>query len=124
MKIAGLQTAGTPGDVEANLRELDAACSQARAEGADLLVTTELFLTGYDVGDIVHDLARTDLLSPAQWIARRHGIALVLGAPEYDGGAYYNSAFFIDPTGAMLGRHRKTHLFGELDRRYFTPETG
>ncbi|WP_329529442.1 carbon-nitrogen hydrolase family protein [Streptomyces sp. NBC_01462] len=121
MKIAGLQTAGTPGDVEANLRELDAACSQARAEGADLLVTTELFLTGYDVGDIVHDLARTDLLSPAQWIARRHGIALVLGAPEYDGGAYYNSAFFIDPTGAMLGRHRKTHLFGELDRRYFTP---
>ncbi|WP_329348974.1 MULTISPECIES: carbon-nitrogen hydrolase family protein [unclassified Streptomyces] len=121
MKIAGLQTAGTPGDVEANLRELDAACRQARAEGADLLVTTELFLTGYDIGDTVQDLAHTDLLSPAQQIARHHAIALVLGAPEYDCGAYYNSAFFIDPAGAVLGRHRKTHLFGELDRRYFTP---
>ncbi|WP_438491169.1 carbon-nitrogen hydrolase family protein [Streptomyces asiaticus] len=121
MKISGLQTAGTPGDVAANLRELDAACRRARAEGAELLITTELFITGYDIGDAVRDLARTDLLSPAQEIAAAHGIALVLGAPEHDDGACYNSAFFIDPAGAILGRHRKTHLFGDLDRRYFTP---
>ncbi|MFF2848778.1 carbon-nitrogen hydrolase family protein [Streptomyces sp. NPDC058001] len=121
MKIAGLQTAGTPGDVPANLQELDEAARRARAGGADLLVTTELFLTGYDIGDAVHDLARTDLLSPARDIARTHGIALVVGAPEHDGGAYYNSAFFIDPDGEVLARHRKTHLFGDLDRAYFTP---
>ncbi|MYU09961.1 nitrilase [Streptomyces sp. SID8361] len=121
MKISGLQTAGTPGDVDANLHELDAACRRARAEGAELLVTTELFITGYDIGDTVRDLARTDLLTPARQMAASHGIALVLGAPEYDSGAYYNSAFFIDPAGTVLGRHRKNHLFGELDRRYFTP---
>ncbi|AJZ84047.2 carbon-nitrogen hydrolase family protein [Streptomyces sp. AgN23] len=121
MKISGLQTAGTPGDVDANLHELDAACRRARAEGAELLITTELFVTGYDIGDAVRELARTDLLSPAREIAATHGIALVLGAPEYDSGAYYNSAFFIDAAGAILGRHRKNHLFGELDRRYFTP---
>ncbi|MFD5384769.1 carbon-nitrogen hydrolase family protein [Streptomyces sp. NPDC127074] len=121
MKISGLQTAGTPGDVDANLHELDAACRRARAEGAELLITTELFITGYDIGDAVRDLARTDLLSPAREIAASHGIALVLGAPEHDAGACYNSAFFIDPAGAVLARHRKNHLFGELDRRYFTP---
>ncbi|MFE5165869.1 carbon-nitrogen hydrolase family protein [Streptomyces sp. NPDC056697] len=121
MKISGLQTAGTPGDVDANLHELDAACRRARAEGAELLITTELFITGYDIGDAVRDLARTDLLSPAREIAASHGIALVLGAPEHDAGACYNSAFFIDPAGAVLARHRKNHLFGELDRGYFTP---
>lgn len=121
MKIAGLQTAGTPGDVAANLRELESACGEARAEGAGLLITTELFLTGYDIGDTVRDLAREDLLSPAREIARTHGIALVLGAPEHDSGACYNSAFLIDPAGTVLGRHRKSHLFGELDRRHFTP---
>ncbi|AXK34987.1 nitrilase [Streptomyces armeniacus] len=120
MKIAGLQTAGTPGDVDANLHELDAACRRARAEGAELLITTELFLTGYDIGDAVRDLARRDLLSPARQIARDHGVAVVLGAPEDDAGACYNSAFFLDDTGTVLGRHRKTHLFGELDRTYFT----
>lgn len=121
MRISGLQTAGTPGDVGANLRELEAACAQARASGSELLITSELFLTGYDIGDSLLELARTDLLPPLQDIARRHGLALVAGLPEYEEGAVYNSAFFISSTGTILGRHRKTHLFGELDRRYFTP---
>ncbi|MFG3258734.1 carbon-nitrogen hydrolase family protein [Streptomyces sp. NPDC048172] len=122
MKIAGLQTAGTPGDVEANLHELDAACRRARERGAELLVTTEMFVTGYDIGDAVLALARRDLLTPARALARRHGIGLVLGAPEQaPGGGCYNSAFLIGADGAVLGRHRKTHLFGALDRAYFTP---
>ncbi|NLU74027.1 carbon-nitrogen hydrolase family protein [Streptomyces sp. HNM0575] len=120
MKIAGLQTSGTPGDVDANLRELDAACRAAREDGAELLITPELFITGYDIGDAVLELARTDLLTPVRRIAREHGIAIVLGAPESDSGACYNSAHFIDRTGTVIAGHRKSHLFGELDRRYFT----
>jgi len=27
----------------------------------------------------------------------------------------------VGPDGTLLGRHRKTHLFGDLDRRHFTP---
>lgn len=34
-------------------------------------------------------------------------------------GRLYNSAVFIDDTGTVLGRHRKTHLFAELDRTHF-----
>lgn len=121
MKIAGLQTAGTPGDADANLHELDTAARRARDEGAELLVTTEMFVTGYDIGDAVRDLARRDLLTPARDIARRHGVGLVLGAPEHADGACYNSAFLIAADGTVLGRHRKIHLFGELDRTYFAP---
>jgi len=121
MRISGLQTAGTPGDVEANLRELDAHCARARAAGSELLVTPELFLTGYDIGDRVRELARADLTTPVRELARRHGLALVVGLPEQSGGGCYNSACFVGPDGRILGHHRKTHLFGDLDRRYFTP---
>ncbi|MFW6691029.1 carbon-nitrogen hydrolase family protein [Streptomyces sp. MAR4 CNX-425] len=131
MKIAGLQTAGTPGDVDANLHELDAAARRARGRGAELLVTPEMFVTGYDIGPAVHDLARRDLLTPARDIARRHGLALVLGAPEraagpgHNGtgpdGACHNTAFLIGADGAVLARHRKVHLFGGLDRALFAP---
>ena len=121
MRISGLQTAGTPGDVAANLRELDVACARAAASGSELLITSELFLTGYDIGDRLGDLARTDLLTPVQDLARRHRLALVVGLPEHQNGACYNSAVFVGPDGTLLGRHRKTHLFGDLDRRHFTP---
>ncbi|NGO72495.1 carbon-nitrogen hydrolase family protein [Streptomyces boncukensis] len=126
MKIAGLQTAGTPGDVDANLHELEQACRRARGQEAELLVTTEMFVTGYDIGGAVAELARRDLLTPAQDIARRTGVALVLGAPEPAApgaapGACYNSAFLIAADGTVLGRHRKAHLFGELDRAHFLP---
>ncbi|RCG29298.1 nitrilase [Streptomyces diacarni] len=120
MKISALQTAGTPGDVPANCGELDAACSRAVSRGSRLLITPEMFLTGYNIGERVHGLAATDLLSPVREIARRHQLALVVGLPESEHGACYNSAVFIDPDGQVRGRHRKTHLFGELDRTSFT----
>ncbi|MBC3190340.1 carbon-nitrogen hydrolase family protein [Pseudonocardia sp. C8] len=121
VRIAGLQSPGTPADVPANLAELDRAAHDAARRGARLLVTPELFVTGYDIGDAVHALARHDLLGPAAEIAAAAGIAIVLGAPEHDDGRYYNSAFFLDDRGRLRGRYRKTHLYGDLDRALFTP---
>ena len=120
--VAGLQSAGRPGDVLANLAELDDAAQSASAGAVDLLITPELFLTGYDIGDAVVDLARTDLLGAVTAIALRHRIALIVGAPEQDPSTteLYNTAYIIGADGALLGRHRKAHLFGELDRKYFT----
>lgn len=120
LRVAGLQTAGDPGDVEANLAELERAAATARAGQAQLLITTELFVTGYDIGDVLYALAAEPLLDRVCGIAREHGIALIVGLPEVaPAGRLYNSAVFIDHTGTVLGRHRKTHLFAELDRTYF-----
>lgn len=120
LHVAGLQTAGTPADIQANLAELDAAALAASSRGAELLITPELFITGYDIGDRVKELAQGDLVSPVARIATRHGIAILAGFPELDrDGKLYNSAVFIAPTGDILGCHRKTHLFGELDKKYF-----
>lgn len=70
MEIAGLQTTGTPGDVAANLRELDAACREARAGGAELLITTEMFVTGHE--SMWLPAVRDYVDRPAAQYAHRH----------------------------------------------------
>jgi len=117
--VAGLQAAGVPGDVEANLALLRDAATDARARGADLLITPEMFLTGYNIGDALPGLAQEDLLEPVARIAREHGLALVVGVPEAAPEGIYNTAVAVDATGTLLGRHRKAHLFGDLDRALF-----
>ena len=120
--VAGLQTAGRPGDVDGNLALLDSAAAQAAAQGAELLITPEMFLTGYDLAGGLPELtalAARDLLGPAGEIARRHGLAIVLGAPDAAPEGLYNAAFFLDETGRVLTRYRKSHLFGELDQALF-----
>ena len=120
LQIAVLQTAGVPGDVEKNLAELRATARAAVADGADLLITPELFLTGYNIGPLVHELGRTDLTAAAAEVAREERIALIVGLPLFEDGHHYNVAVFIDETGEVKNTYRKTHLFGELDHTYFT----
>ncbi|TFC81507.1 carbon-nitrogen hydrolase family protein [Cryobacterium sp. TmT2-59] len=120
LSIAGLQTAGSPGNVASNLGELRAAARTTKAGGGELLITPELFLTGYNLGDKLFDLAKLDLLIKVQEIAREEGLAMIVGLPEYEEDRLYNSVVFLDEGGAVLGHYRKTHLFGSLDRELFT----
>lgn len=121
MRIAGLQTAGTPGDVAVNLRELDRAAGEAHALGADLLVTPELFVTGYDIGECLFELAKTDPIPAIREIAQRHSLAILVGFAENTPEGLYNSAVMVTQDGHEVLRYRKQHLFGELDRHFFLP---
>ncbi|WP_211268549.1 carbon-nitrogen hydrolase family protein [Actinoplanes subtropicus] len=121
LTVAGLQAAGVPGDVEANRAQLRVAAAEAAATGAGLLITPELYLTGYDIGDQVRELARLDLAGTVRQIAREAGIAILAGLPEPAGERLHNTAILVDERGEVLLRYRKTHLFGDLDRRYFVP---
>ena len=121
LRIALLQSAGTIGDVDANLRELRAAADAAAAQDASLLVTPEMFLTGYNVAERLATLANRDLLADVQQVAREAGVALIVGAPEAATGGIYNAAFCVDDHGTLLTVYRKAHLFGELDRAMFRP---
>ena len=40
-------------------------------------------------------------------MAREHGVHLVIGVIERDGGTLYCTALFFGPDGALLGKHRK-----------------
>ncbi|MUM18527.1 carbon-nitrogen hydrolase family protein [Mycobacterium sp. CBMA271] len=120
LRVAGLQSAGNPANPDANLAELDKVAKRLAGQ-ADLLITPELFVTGYDIGDRLPELVSTDHLDAVRSIAEQNKIAIIVGLAESaTAGALYNNAVFIDERGAVRGRHQKTHLFGEIDRAYFT----
>ena len=107
------------------LQRLDTACSEARAQGAELLITPEMFCTGYAIGaERVAAMAETadgPLARAVAGIAQRHGITIVYGYPERNADAKpFNAAQAIDPDGTRLMNYRKTHLFGDLDRAQFS----
>ncbi|MER6915897.1 carbon-nitrogen hydrolase family protein [Streptomyces sp. NPDC000594] len=127
-RIALLQSSGRPGSVADNLTALDDAAARAAALGAELLVTPEMFLTGYAIGDRVPELAEpADGPGPAAVaaIAARHGIAICFGYPERSApdGPIHNSAQLVGADGTRLADYRKTHLFGCFEQRWFTPGT-
>lgn len=112
--ISCLQSQGVPGDVAHNLAEVDRAAAQAKADGTDLLITPEMFLTGYDCGPIEAVLSQGhDLQRSAADIAVRHEIALLVGLPlRMPDGSVGISALFLDDTGQALGQYTKSHLSG------------
>ncbi|NJQ03090.1 carbon-nitrogen hydrolase family protein [Streptomyces zingiberis] len=124
LPIALLQSSGRPGDVAHNLRLLDEAAGRAASAGARLLVTPELFLTGYAVGSALPRLAETADGPSAGRVAAtaaHHGVAVALGYPERDGRALYNAVSLTGPDGTRLAGYRKTHLYGEFETAAFTP---
>jgi predicted amidohydrolase len=109
------------------LQRLDETAAQARAQGADLLVCPEMGLTGYAIGPArVAALAEPADGPMARAVARtahRHRLAIVYGYPERhpDGDRPFNATQCIAANGRRIGRHRKTHLFGDMDRAQFSP---
>ncbi|MGW2120076.1 carbon-nitrogen hydrolase family protein [Streptomyces sp. NPDC001758] len=124
MRTALLQSSGRPGSVAENLKVLDEAAGRAAAAGAGLLVTSELFLTGYAIGDDLGRLAEPadgDAADAVAETATRHGLAVAYGYPERDGDTVYNSVQLVSADGTRLAGYRKTHLFGCYEHDHFTP---
>jgi predicted amidohydrolase len=115
---------GAPGSVPTALAALEAAAAGAAARGARLLITPELSLTGYVLGERAAALAEPadgPSAGTVSAIAARHGVAVAYGYPERDGGAVHNTVRLVGPDGATLAAYRKTHLYGDQERAAFTP---
>jgi predicted amidohydrolase len=127
LRIAAWQCPSAPADVPGNLARLAEAAQRAAAGGADVLVTPEMFVTGYDIG-----IERTRALAEAPdgpvfeavaELTRCTGVAIVYGFPErLPDGRIANAAQLVDD-GAAVGGHRKAHLFGGLDSERFAAAT-
>ena len=128
-RVAAWQCLPGPLDVAGNLRRLDAICASAAAQQVSVLVTPEMFTSGYaitraEVVRLAEDTGGPTETAVAE-IARRHRLAIVYGHPERaPGGAAYNAATMIGPDGVVRGRHRKVHLYGEVDRGQFAANPG
>jgi predicted amidohydrolase len=120
LRLGVAQLAPRLRDVAANAAHIAAAAAAARA---DLLLTPELSLTGYDVGDAVHRLARPAEPGSAAdaGLASLTGGDVVVGLIEAATGGPFNAAcVFRD--GHVAFRHRKVYLptYGMFDEgRWF-----
>jgi predicted amidohydrolase len=121
LRVAVAQFSPVLRDTEANASRIRAAAMEA---GAALLVTPELALTGYDMGDSVHRLARPvvcgERLTGLEALRDLPGTVIV-GLPEAAAGGPYNSAASVSG-GIVEFRHRKVYLptYGMFDEgRWF-----
>jgi predicted amidohydrolase len=106
--------------VAANLAELERAAWQAAEAGVDLLITPEMYLTGYAIGRAALErLAQQDLVPELGRIACQASVALIVGGPQRAPEGIYNAAFCVGQSGELAAVHPKSHLFGELDRALF-----
>ncbi|MFZ1429447.1 MAG: carbon-nitrogen hydrolase family protein [Geminicoccaceae bacterium] len=129
MRIAAFQGPLYGGDVAQNLERLDGAAAEAAAGGARLLICPEMFLTGYAIGPEAVARLAEPVAGPsaarACEIAAARGLALLYGYAERDeDGRIYNAALLVDRDRRHLANHRKTHLFGALDRDAFSAGEG
>ncbi|MFP5346452.1 MAG: carbon-nitrogen hydrolase family protein [Actinomycetes bacterium] len=125
MRIGIYQCESRPLAVDENLERLGRAVESARPEQVDLLLTPEMFLTGYVIGpEAVGRLAQP---RDGGWaravgeIARSSGVAVLYGYPERVGEAVHNSIQLVGSDGSAVANYRKTHLYGDLDRSQFRP---
>jgi predicted amidohydrolase len=123
IRVAVWQCTSHPLDVGGNLARLERAARWAADHRADVVVTPEMFTTGYAIGvDDTYRLAETPAGPTATAVAdltKRTGVAVAYGYPERGSdGRVYNAAQLIDD-GRVLGRHRKIHLFDHIDLSRF-----
>ena len=122
-RIAVLQAVSEVGAPKANLALIRRAAVRAADAGADLLVTPELFATGYAPAQAAHSDGAA-LRSQLATIADEEGIGVVASTVENDAGTRFITASLFDETGTELLRYRKAHLFGDEERGAFTPGAG
>lgn len=111
-------------DEEANCAAVEEAAREAAAQGAQLLLTPELFPVGYAPRRLRSDLNPGTLPAIRQTlagIARRHRIGLVHSLPSVTAaGEWQITATLISENGEELLSYAKVHLFGPDERQAFT----
>jgi NAD+ synthase len=118
-RIALAQLNPVMGDIAGNLKR--ARDARARAAGADVILFSELFITGYPPEDLVLKGALQDEVRAAiEALAADtvSGPAILIGAPWKEDGKLYNAMLLLDG-GKIMGRTFKHDLpnYGVFDEK-------
>lgn len=115
MKIAIAQLNYIIGDFDGNADKIIKAIKNAQNDGADLVVFSELAVTGYYPHDLLEKKEFIDRAEETVEKIARHciGIAAVVGAPKENdnerGKSLFNAAYFL-ADGEINSVHKKTLL--------------
>jgi NAD+ synthase (glutamine-hydrolysing) len=124
LKIALAQLNFTVADIKLNTAKIMAAVDEAKLQHADIIVFSELCVTGYPPEDL---LFRTDFIQQAaaavqEIIAQVQGIDVVIGYPKQQHQRLYNTAI-VCRDGVVIAEYYKNALpnYGVFDeQRYFS----
>jgi NAD+ synthase len=127
LRIAIAQLNPTVGDIEGNLKLARAARDEAARMNADLVVFTELFISGYPPEDLVLKSAFIEDCEQAvaafAFDTGDGGPGVIIGSPHAEGADIYNSVAILDEGEIKAWRH-KVDLpnYGVFDeKRVFKP---
>ena len=101
MKVSLAQLNYIPGDISFNSAKIISAIEGARSQGADLIVFSELAVTGYPPLDLLlrDDIINASMAAVLEIASHCTGIAAIIGAPSPNTGLFgknlHNSAFFM-----------------------------
>ncbi len=128
--IAAIQT-NLNADLATNIAKISDFVIQAAAEGAQIILPSELFEGAYfcrEEKDIFFEWAHPVSESPAiahfQALAQQLNVVIPVSFFEKAGQVYYNSLAMIDAGGEILGVYRKSHIPdgpGYEEKFYFRP---
>jgi len=121
MKVATAQISCVLGDRTGNLDKVRDFASRAKDSGTELIVFPEMIDTGYSMPAIKQYAAAWEEGAAAelQKIAKQLALGIVCGISDRDGEFIYNAQVFIDASGEIVAKYRKTHLVtaAPLDER-------
>jgi len=121
-RITLAQLNPTVGDVEGNAAKARAARARAQADGADLVVLSELFLAGYPPEDLVLKPAfQAACRTATEALARETadgGPAMLIGTPWVEDGKLYNACALLEG-GRIAAVRYKANLpnYGVFDEK-------
>jgi NAD+ synthase (glutamine-hydrolysing) len=127
-RVASAQLNQIIGDFDGNRSRIARAAQDAVAQGARVLVTPELSLTGYPPEDLLlrgafYDRTRDAMAALVADSAQWPDLHLVVGLPVDRDGHRYNAAAVVH-AGRVVGEYHKLELpnYGVFDEpRYFEP---
>lgn len=106
---------------EENLSKAEQFIAEAASQQASIIVFPEDFITGPLSGNKVYADYEGRYVKHFQRLATQYSIDIVPGTIiEGDGDGLYNTAYYIDQSGEILGRYQKVNLWLP-ERSYITP---
>ncbi|KAG5360533.1 putative hydrolase NIT3 [Yarrowia sp. B02] len=114
LKVALIQFAAGA-DKAANIAKVTTKVAEAAKNGAKLVVLPECFNSPYAVSAFpkyAEKIPGGETTVALADLAKKHNLFLVGGSyPEEDAGKVYNTSVAFNPSGDIISKHRKLHLF-------------
>jgi NAD+ synthase len=113
MKITIAQLNNTVGDIDGNIAKAKETIASEKSKNSDLIVFSELFISGYPPEDLVLKTSFLDAclrgLEEIIDYTKHLNIGVIIGTPIKEGDKIFNSAVLID-NGKIIGISKKKSL--------------